>query len=70
MEAGIGNPGRIAEETAVALTEAQREGGCGRFNADQIRLRGIYTEVAQGDPSGDTELTDINDAKAWHRGPA
>ncbi|WP_238367954.1 ABC transporter ATP-binding protein [Mesobacterium pallidum] len=49
------NPGRIAEDTAIALTEEQREGGCERFNAEHIRLMEIYTEVAHGDPSDQTD---------------
>jgi NitT/TauT family transport system ATP-binding protein len=45
------NPGRIAEDTRVELTDAQREGGCDRFNAEHIRLMELYTTVAHGDPA-------------------
>ncbi|APZ52864.1 ABC transporter ATP-binding protein [Salipiger abyssi] len=45
------NPGRIAEDTGVALDEVQREGGCDRFNAEHMRLMDLYTRVAHGDPA-------------------
>ncbi|MCR8550239.1 ABC transporter ATP-binding protein [Salipiger sp. P9] len=45
------NPGRIAEDTEVALDEMQREGGCDRFNAEHVRLMDLYTRVAHGDPA-------------------
>lgn len=50
------NPGRIAEDTKIELTEAQRLGGCDRFHAEHVRLMDIYTNVAHGTPDEDQPI--------------
>lgn len=42
------NPGRVAEDTVIALDDPQREGGCERFATEQARLMEIYSAVAHG----------------------
>lgn len=40
------NPGRIAEDTQIALTEDERSGGSEPFQNEHSRLMGIYSDVA------------------------
>ena len=41
------NPGRIAEDTRIALSEEERGGGTEGFQKEHSRLMGIYSRVAQ-----------------------
>lgn len=43
------NPGRIAKDTAIELTETQRAGGCDAFQGEHARLMKLYSAVAQID---------------------
>lgn len=52
------NPGRIAEDTRIALTEEQRSGGCEAFQSEHTRLMRLYTDVAHGEVE-DTDTTEI-----------
>ncbi|MYM54501.1 ABC transporter ATP-binding protein [Thalassovita mangrovi] len=45
------NPGRIAEDTMIALTEEERNGGNEAFQKEHSRLMGVYSDVAD---MGDT----------------
>lgn len=55
------NPGRIAEDTGITLTEDQRGGGCEAFQSEHTRLMRLYTEVAHGeiDTTDTTETEEL-----------
>ena len=48
------NPGRIAEDTRIELTEEERGGGTEGFQKEHSRLMGIYSRVAQIGDAPDT----------------
>ena len=50
------NPGRIAEDTIIDLTDEDRNGGSDRFAAEHQRLMDLYSDVAHGD--SDTQQGD------------
>ncbi|MEC3862439.1 ABC transporter ATP-binding protein [Mesobacterium sp. TK19101] len=50
------NPGRIAEDTMVMLSDEQRQGGSDEFKEEHARLMRIYTEVAHGDVEEDNTI--------------
>lgn len=52
------NPGRIAEDTKIALSDAERSGGTEAFGREHTRLMGLYADVAErSDPAVDNDFT-------------
>ncbi len=56
------NPGRIAEDTQIALSEEERGGGSDAFGREHARLMGIYAEVAEmGDAPTENDFTRLSE---------
>lgn len=49
------NPGRVAEDTRIELSEEERAGGSEGFQREHSRLMGIYSRVADA-PGADAEI--------------
>ena len=54
------NPGRIAEDTTIALTDDERSGGSEAFSREHSRLMAVYSQVAGiGDAPTENDFTQI-----------
>ncbi|PTQ69294.1 ABC transporter ATP-binding protein [Celeribacter persicus] len=56
------NPGRIAEDTQIELSEEERGGGSDAFGREHARLMSIYAEVAEmGDAPVENDFTRLSE---------
>ncbi|PCD77712.1 ABC transporter [Pseudothioclava arenosa] len=53
------NPGRVAEDTAIDLSEEERAGGAEGFQREHSRLMGVYSRIAEAADAQDDIANDF-----------